>query len=367
MWHDDMFNGLPRWARVALAARAVRRAQPMHQLLSGRVPPRYLSSLVSAVNMSERHSAGIHDDITQTHAEMRHNVIPIYERAASFGRTVPWELDDYLDDAFLDYLGAAANLVEAVDAAHQSDDNVLNDRAATAIVHADVCFSKIMAGGGKDRWRRDEEYLDQVRFEVQRDTTLLRDASNIQQWSKDSVVPLDFFPLRSEFLAELKQHEHHIVQVVAAIDRRLLWHTSANPEFLLYLTPRQFEEFVAELLQELGFAVELTARTRDGGFDIAAISNSVIGVRHLIECKRFAPTRAVGVSVVRELHGTVLHEGASKGVIVTTGRFSRDAQHLLNQHPWTLEGKDFNGLCEWLRQLQKTTDEKLWKEHNRVC
>src|SRR5258708_40197380 len=56
---------------------------------------------------------------------------------------------------------------------------------------------------------------------------------------------------------------------------------------LISLTPRQFEELIAEIWSRFGYEVELTARTRDGGRDIIAIRRSVeASYRHLIECKR---------------------------------------------------------------------------------
>jgi restriction system protein len=44
----------------------------------------------------------------------------------------------------------------------------------------------------------------------------------------------------------------------------------------------------------------------------------------LIECKRYADT--VDVGIVRELYGVVNSEKANRGVLVTSGRFTHDAQ-----------------------------------------
>ena len=45
----------------------------------------------------------------------------------------------------------------------------------------------------------------------------------------------------------------------------------ANPELLKDLSRRLFEEVIAEVFHALGYEVELTKRTRDGGNDIIAI------------------------------------------------------------------------------------------------
>jgi hypothetical protein len=47
--------------------------------------------------------------------------------------------------------------------------------------------------------------------------------------------------------------------------------------------------------------------------------------------------------------GTVQDIGATKGILVTTSRFTRGAEVYLSRHPWLLEGRDFNGLVEWLQ------------------
>src|SRR5262249_26534719 len=48
---------------------------------------------------------------------------------------------------------------------------------------------------------------------------------------------------------------------------------SGRPAYLDQLTPRRFEELIASLFRNHGFKVELTARTRDGGYDIVAVSS----------------------------------------------------------------------------------------------
>lgn len=77
---------------------------------------------------------------------------------------------------------------------------------------------------------------------------------------------------------------------------------SINQSKLHKLTPRQFEELIAYLFKNHGFDVELTARTRDGGYDIILADHSSLSAGPiLVECKQFAPGRPVGVGVVRAL------------------------------------------------------------------
>jgi restriction system protein len=93
-----------------------------------------------------------------------------------------------------------------------------------------------------------------------------------------------------------------------------------HPNELYKLDPRNFEELVAELFQGFGFDVELTAQTRDQGRDVIAIAHKPANIRFLIECKRYAAERAVGIAPVQRLLGVVTSEQATKGILVTTAR-----------------------------------------------
>ncbi len=138
------------------------------------------------------------------------------------------------------------------------------------------------------------------------------------------------------------------VQVISAISDALIEHFHRHPGDMRSMQPRLFEELVAELISGQGFEVELTQQTRDGGYDIVAVKHDLFATRHLIECKRYAEGRPVGVREVRALHGVVTAEGASKGVIVTTSRLSRDAALEVEKHPWRLGKTEYQDLKVWI-------------------
>ena len=95
-------------------------------------------------------------------------------------------------------------------------------------------------------------------------------------------------------------------------------------------------------------------RTRDGGRDIIAIANREVQAKYLIECKHYHRSHFIGVIPVRCLHGVVLDEGATKGIIATTASgFTKAATEHLPRNKWLLEGRDFEGLVEWLNLYQK--------------
>ncbi|MEX1201371.1 MAG: restriction endonuclease [Methylophaga sp.] len=143
----------------------------------------------------------------------------------------------------------------------------------------------------------------------------------------------------------------NVPAVIASIDDQIKSYFKKKPEKMYDLSPRKFEELVADILKDMGFDVELTKATRDGGRDIIAhIRNSVCSYLTHIECKKYAPDNKIGVGIIREVMGVHHLRQATKSIIVTTGFFSRDAikeAAMVENH---LALKDFNSLKEWLQR-----------------
>ena len=102
-----------------------------------------------------------------------------------------------------------------------------------------------------------------------------------------------------------------------------------------------FEHLIRELFAKefdvAGGKVEVTQASRDGGVDAVAFDPDPIrGGKIIIQAKRYANT--VGVSYVRDLYGTVVNEGATKGILVTTSGFGSDAYEFAKDKPLTLLG-----------------------------
>ena len=101
----------------------------------------------------------------------------------------------------------------------------------------------------------------------------------------------------------------------------------------------EFEHLIRELFerefQSRGGEVKVTQASRDGGVDAVAFDpDPITGGKIVIQAKRY--TRTVGVSAVRDLYGTVMNEGASKGILVTTADYGPDAYQFANGKPLTL-------------------------------
>ena len=100
-----------------------------------------------------------------------------------------------------------------------------------------------------------------------------------------------------------------------------------------------FEHLVREIFEQEfvteGGEVKVTQASRDGGVDAVAFDPDPIrGGKYVIQAKRY--TRTVGVAAVRDLYGTVIHEGADRGILVTTSDYGADSISFAKDKPLTL-------------------------------
>lgn len=101
----------------------------------------------------------------------------------------------------------------------------------------------------------------------------------------------------------------------------------------------EFEHLIREVFSKEfsgdGGEVKVTRASRDGGVDAIAFDPDPIrGGKIVIQAKRY--TNVVGVSAVRDLYGTVMNEGAMKGILVTTSSYGPDAYKFASDKPLTL-------------------------------
>lgn len=90
------------------------------------------------------------------------------------------------------------------------------------------------------------------------------------------------------------------------------------------LSPREFEEFTADLLRALGYEARVTAYSQDGGVDVLA-HRDPLGVEPpliKVQCKQ--QTSSIGAPEVQQLVGTLGNNELA--LFVTLGSYSKDAQ-----------------------------------------
>ena len=94
------------------------------------------------------------------------------------------------------------------------------------------------------------------------------------------------------------------------------------------LDGKQFEKELAILLRRLGYDAEPTSYWGDGGVDIIIRENEK---RIVVQCK--AHRKYISPGVVRELYGTMIHEKADEGWLVTTSGFYSGAREFAHNKP----------------------------------
>jgi restriction system protein len=134
------------------------------------------------------------------------------------------------------------------------------------------------------------------------------------------------------------------VAQISRDDRRFVeaYDVAASLDDSMNLASMDWEDF-EHLIRELfakefesgGGEVKVTQASRDGGVDAVAFDPDPIrGGKIVIQAKRY--TNVVGVSAVRDLYGTVMNEGAIKGILVTTSHYGADAYEFAKGKPLTL-------------------------------
>jgi restriction system protein len=127
------------------------------------------------------------------------------------------------------------------------------------------------------------------------------------------------------------------IDVISDIDRR--------PN-LLELTPKEFEAFIQNLFTKMGFDTKLYQASGDGGIDCVAYDpHPITGGKFIVQAKLY--TRTVQPTHVRDLWGTVQHEGATKGIMITTSGYGPDSYKFAGGKPLNLiDGSGLLALCQ---------------------
>lgn len=136
---------------------------------------------------------------------------------------------------------------------------------------------------------------------------------------------------------------------IADLTEELIFQISRDENILYEITPYHFEQLISKIFQKFKMQTELTKRTRDGGRDIIAFEDTCFSKnKYIIECKRYAKDKKVGIDIVQRLYGVKMSEKASKAFLVTSSSFTKSAIKWARQHCWELELKDHNDIRNWL-------------------
>ncbi|MCC6683416.1 MAG: restriction endonuclease [Phycisphaeraceae bacterium] len=117
------------------------------------------------------------------------------------------------------------------------------------------------------------------------------------------------------------------------------------------LTWRQFEHLVCEAYRRRGYLAEVVGtQGNDGGVDVILTGH---GETVLVQCKQWKAWR-VGVGVVRDLRGVVADRRATRGIVVTSGGFTKEAVAFAQRNPIELvDGPKLTALIAQVQQPEQ--------------
>lgn len=184
--------------------------------------------------------------------------------------------------------------------------------------------------------------------------TLRATREHFEQVNLRNVTPVDC--VQKHFAAQISGHPDELHAVTPIVDfgmadPRIVESVDVISDLdrrpnLIDLTPEEFEHFVQNLFTRMGFETHKLKNSGDGGVDVIAYDHDPVrGAKYVIQAKKY--THKVQPSAVRELHGTVQHEGANKGILVTTHGFTSGCHEWANGKPLQLyDGTHLLALCQ---------------------
>lgn len=146
-------------------------------------------------------------------------------------------------------------------------------------------------------------------------------------------------------------NESPTITIMPANDK-VFAYLAEHPEELYSCTPREFEEFMAQLYNKLGYKTELTKATRDGGKDIILRKPDILGdMVFYVECKQYNEKNKVGIDIIQRFSGVIEMDKVNGGIIATTSFFSKDAKDLIIEKDlnYKIQMHDFNTIKHMLK------------------
>lgn len=161
---------------------------------------------------------------------------------------------------------------------------------------------------------------------------------------------------------------NQLTKIINVVTVELIDYLKKHPEALYEIKPRQFEELIAEILASYGWQIQLTPPTKDGGYDIFAISKDIsTGVKTswIIECKKYSPQNKVSVDIIRALYGIKSNLRVANALIATTSYFTKGA-HDFKASRYDIELKDYEAILEWINQYHPNPNGKLYIKNKQI-
>lgn len=128
----------------------------------------------------------------------------------------------------------------------------------------------------------------------------------------------------SRAAAALRRYRASMAQPRPSAERARFDTRKWTPELLKRLEWRRFEELCAAYYETLGFTAQLGHSRADGGVDIKLCAEGSESACMLVHCKAW-DAYPVAVNPLEALRRAMAASKVRKGVLVTAGRFTREA------------------------------------------
>jgi HJR/Mrr/RecB family endonuclease len=116
----------------------------------------------------------------------------------------------------------------------------------------------------------------------------------------------------------------------------------------------EFEDYVCNLYESLGYEVEHTPYSGDGGKDAILRKNGDI---YLVECKHYLSGRQIGERDLRIFDSAMHDYNAKMGFYINLGRFKRGTISFAKEHNIELIGrKELQKLIETAEEIDENSD-----------
>ncbi|MBX2835139.1 MAG: restriction endonuclease [Micavibrio sp.] len=125
-------------------------------------------------------------------------------------------------------------------------------------------------------------------------------------------------------------------------------------ELILNSSPAFFERLIIDLFKAMGYGgkgkTTHVGKSGDGGID-GIINEDPLGLEKIyLQAKRYAPENKIQIDAIRSFSGTLVEQGASKGIFVTTSAFVASAFDYAERIPQSMILIDGNMLTKLMYQ-----------------
>jgi restriction system protein len=200
----------------------------------------------------------------------------------------------------------------------------------------------------RNRWISQRCFMDRVnKLKTNIYSRFNNTLTETQKLNLDNKIKTDLYNINLDLHSESDESLNEIIEIVRILEEEYnrtleikneteIARKTINKRIdeLLELSPREFEEYIGELFNSLGYKVEVTQYSNDQGLDIVMYKDLV---KYGVQCKRYKGT--VGSPEIQRFIGALNHANADKGYFVTTGIFSFEAEKMAMQHPIQLINK----------------------------